>query len=76
MKKYTFTWKELMFAAAWAAKHMADRHGEGKDQFPKFALRNHGGSGIGINSAITCETCDAQRVSDANTHDITDYECW
>ena len=79
MTIHTFNWKELRDAAEWAKAHAMEHHrrdGDPDGSFASFAVRNYGNSGIGINSAITCETCDKARVSNANTHEITDYECW
>ena len=65
---------ELDAAAKWARQHATTVHVSGEP--PIFAIRNLGGSRIGCTTVITCETCDAVRVSNANTFNVTDYDAW
>lgn len=72
---HTVLLTEISQALLWAGQHTAEKHAN--DSYPPaFAIRNHGSSGIGTNTAIWCETCDARKVSIENHHDITDYEAW
>jgi hypothetical protein len=68
----TLTLKELVAAAAWAKAHVRTVH-DGKLPYSDIKLLRLDGSLVG-RAVVLCEACDRVRVSDANHHDVTDYD--
>jgi len=68
----TLTLKELSAAAAWAEDHVRTVH-DGKLPYADLRLFKLPGSITG-STVILCEACDRVRVSNANHHDVTDYD--
>ena len=71
----TVTVRELRDAATWAETHVRVVH---SGELPNADLRilNVPSAGIGARTIVLCEACDRVRVSNANHHDVTDYDCW
>ena len=69
----TLTVRELAAAAAWAQEHVKTVH-TGELPYADLSLRRLSSNGVIGRTVILCEACDRVRVSDANHHDVTDYD--
>jgi hypothetical protein len=69
----TLTLRELSAAAAWAEDHARAVHA---DVLPYADIRvfRIPSSGVADRAVVLCEMCDRVRVSNANHHDVTDYD--
>jgi hypothetical protein len=68
----TLTLNELRDATAWAEDHVRTVHG-GELPYADLRFFKLPGSLTG-STVILCEACDRVRVSNANHHDVTDYD--
>ncbi len=68
----TLTLKELTAAATWAENHVRTIH-NGELPYSDIKILRLDGSIVG-RAVVLCEACDRVRVSNANHHDVTDYD--
>lgn len=69
----TLTLNELRAATTWAEKHVKTVH-TGELPYAELRIFHLPSNGIVARAVVLCEACDRVRVSDANHHDITDYD--
>ncbi len=69
----TLTLRELSAAAAWAEDHVRTVH-NGELPYADLRIFSIPAGGVTLRSVVLCEMCDRVRVSNANHHDVTDYD--
>ena len=73
MPSITVTLRQLNDAVEWARAHVRDKHNSNLTT-ADFKILEIPGSSIATRTVVICEACERVRVSDANHHDITDYD--
>ena len=68
----TLTLRELRDATAWAEEHVRTVH-DGALPYADLRIFKLPGSIVG-QTVVLCEMCDRVRVTNANHHDVTDYD--
>jgi hypothetical protein len=69
----TLTLKELRSAAVWAEDHVRNAHA-GELPYADIRIFRIDSPGVAGRAIVLCEMCDSARVSNANHHDVTDYD--